>query len=202
MLYVLVYDNDHFFRQCLMMFVDEVIVNESGHEVTFMHKMTKKNIQKADLIIYTGDDVDFYSCCQEFKKHKPGRLIRLVKKNNKEERRSCVNDVVLISRKSTLTVLRSLVMQMLNAPVVRRYCKCTSCPAFELNVISPQQFRVVDKMLRGMSVDDIAADMMINKNTVYSHKYNLMGKLKLKNNHELLGFWNNVINNKITLPIT
>lgn len=59
-------------------------------------------------------------------------------------------------------------------------------PPHEL--LSDREFHILRLLIRGMSVNDIAAELAISAKTVSTHKARLMAKMNLQNNAELVRY--------------
>ncbi|HGN9285865.1 TPA: helix-turn-helix transcriptional regulator, partial [Klebsiella quasipneumoniae] len=61
--------------------------------------------------------------------------------------------------------------------------------------LSPQQIRIMICLYEGMSVTQIADELMISEKTVYAHKYMVMSKFNLRNDYELMLLLNKLTKN-------
>ncbi|EPG2868344.1 helix-turn-helix domain-containing protein [Klebsiella pneumoniae] len=70
-----------------------------------------------------------------------------------------------------------------------------SCCDCQPTRLSPQQIRIMTCLYEGMSVQQIADELMISEKTVYAHKYMVMRKFNLRNDYELMLLLNKLTKN-------
>ncbi|EIL0605931.1 response regulator transcription factor [Salmonella enterica] len=194
MISVLIKDNDDFYRHCMQEFIQEVIQSELKRNVRFIRRLSECSVSRADLVIVTLDTADMYSCLQTLKGGRYGRLIGLVRKHVFTEGggkllSQCARNIRILSRQSSLAGLREVILEALRNPRGLKTVACERCPVLTRDILSPQQTRIIAEMFEGRPIKEIADGLKVSTSTVYSHKYILMKKFNLKNNHDLFRFW-------------
>lgn len=65
---------------------------------------------------------------------------------------------------------------------------CAPCPAVPHETLSTREFEVLQLLVAGMSVTAIAAQINLSVKTISTHKANLMDKMGLQNQSELVRY--------------
>ncbi|ECL6624704.1 response regulator transcription factor, partial [Salmonella enterica] len=194
MISVLIKDDDYFYRHCLQEFVQETIQSELKCNVRFICGLSECSVSRADLVIVTLDTADMYSCLQTLKGGMYGRLIGLVRKHMLTESgckllSQCTQNIHILSRQSSQAEFREAILETLRNQLGSKTVACDRCPVLNRDILSPRQIRIIADMFEGRSAKEIADELKICTSTIYSHKYILMKKFNLRNNHDLFRFW-------------
>ncbi|MKE53256.1 hypothetical protein D5J41_24305 [Salmonella enterica] len=56
-------------------------------------------------------------------------------------------------------------------------------------MLSTQQQKLIDGIVAGKKMKDLASSLFINVKTAYSHKHLIMKKFELKSDHDILKMW-------------
>lgn len=103
----------------------------------------------------------------------------------------CYQNVIFISLTEPISKLSDLIFyNWMDSKNQKKSTFSYNCSACRYSSLSKKDALVIDKIISGDRIIDIASDLGINYKTVCSHKYNVMAKFNLKNNYELITYMN------------
>lgn len=189
MINTLITEPDHYYRQGLFFLISEFFRDEFKKSVIFNFDFTVANIAKADVIVIPLCRGEYLTCFPECQSRRRGIIVGLHDADTEpvSQLPTCINDLVFISRKSSITEVRRKLkaawrrFQSHEQKETRYFCH--DCAHISL---SSQQAIIMAGLYHGKSVTQIAGELTISPKTVFSHKYTFMQKFNLHSDYELL----------------
>lgn len=184
---IIIIDDNFYNRIGIYSLLKEKIIG-----VECLDSVTSDNIAKASLIICSFSLLKKVSSFINYKTH-PIKIICIFDKLgvvNFKGLPICMSNIILVPNNIKALQLCKLVVNCLNyvneKPSFDKKNICNICVE---NYFSPQQFNILTSIFNGLSVHDIAIELMISKSTVYSHIHYIMKRYNLRTKHQLYLFW-------------
>lgn len=188
MLNILIKESDLLFQSGLTSFLSELFIKEFKQELNFKFDLTRDNVRSADIVVLSLCHGECFTCFPELRSRQKGIVIGLVDDELRVSAApSCFQDIVFISRRASLSQVRLALFTAWKKTQLPEYQFCSnSCFDCQHKTLSPQQIRIMGGLYNGMSVVQIADQLMISDKTVFTHKYIMMQKFKLRTDFELV----------------
>lgn len=190
MINILINDANIYYEKGLEHGLKQIFDYQFGAPVSFSTELTQQNILNADIVIitlYGGSSLKLLASVKHM------RVIGLVHKSFKISEHifpSCLSYVHLTMQSDSLNIISKLIVNLIktnNPPSLTKGCE--RCPIILDNILSKQQQKLIEGIVAGKKMKDLASDLFINVKTAYSHKHLIMKKFKLKNDHDILNMW-------------
>ncbi|MCA4033888.1 helix-turn-helix transcriptional regulator [Klebsiella quasipneumoniae] len=196
MVNIVIKESDTLF-QCGLTFFFSDFFSQHNTTVDFNFNFTSESVQLADVIALALCPGECFICCPELQKRKKGIVIGFVDDDMRASALpSCFQDIIFISRRHSVRQLRRAVHTAWHRLQQTNYRQSpASCFDCQPTKLSPQQIRIMICLYEGMSVTQIADELMISEKTVYAHKYMVMSKFNLRNDYELMLLLNKLTKN-------
>ncbi|WP_421512490.1 LuxR C-terminal-related transcriptional regulator (plasmid) [Enterobacter sp. JS8-1] len=186
MLKILINESDTMFRHGMKCFLRDLFWQIFRRKTEFIIDYTPGNIADADVIILSMCNGEGYTCFPELRARSKGIIIGLVDESQHHRSPFCFKDIVYITRRETLEMTRYKIFSTWNnwlvSKTIPQYINCRGCQHYTLSL---QQRDILERIYKGNSIHEIAADMNVTYKTVMAHKYIVMKKFGLKNDYEL-----------------
>ncbi|MCD7091322.1 helix-turn-helix transcriptional regulator, partial [Klebsiella quasipneumoniae] len=165
-------------------------------KVNFSFNFTSESVKVADVIVLALCPGECFICRPELRSRKKSIVIGIVDDDMRVSALpSCFQDIIFLSRRHSVTQLRTAMHTAWHRLQQTNYRHSTgSCCDCQLTKLSPQQIRIMSYLNEGMSVMQIAEELMVSEKTVYTHKYMVMRKFNLHSDYELM-----LLLNKLTI---
>ncbi|EBC6967178.1 LuxR C-terminal-related transcriptional regulator [Salmonella enterica] len=190
MINILINDTNIYYEKGLRHGLEKFLGYQFGTPVSFSTKLTQQNIHNADIVIITLYDENSLKLLASLKHV---RVIGLVHKSFKISEHifpSCLSYVHLTMQSESLNIISKLIVNLIKTDNPPSFTKtCVKCPMILDNILSKQQQKLVEGIVAGKKMKDLANDLYINVKTAYSHKHLIMKKFKLKSDHDILNMW-------------
>ncbi|EDV2568443.1 TPA: LuxR C-terminal-related transcriptional regulator [Salmonella enterica] len=190
MINILINDANIYYEKGLGYGLKQILGYQFGTPVSFSTELTQKNIHNADIVIVTLYGENSLKLLASVKHM---RIIGLVHKSFKISEHifpSCLSYVHLKMQSDSLNLISKLIVNLMkdnNPPPLTK--TCVGCPMILDNILSKQQQKLIEGIVAGKKMKDLADDLYINVKTAYSHKHLIMKKFKLKSDHDILNLW-------------
>lgn len=191
MINIVIKELDAFFQSGLTWFFSDLF-SHKNIKIDFNYNFTSESVKVADVIVLALCPGECFICCPELQERKKGVVIGFV---DNEKRVSallpCFQDAIFISRRASVTQLRSALNAAWHKMRQEGYRQSSvSCYDCQQKTLSPQQVRSMICLYKGMSVMQIADELMISEKTVFTHKYKIMQRFNLRSDYELMQLLN------------
>lgn len=190
MINILINDTNIYYEIGLGYGLKEIMSHRFGTPVSFTTELTQKNMHNADIVIMTLYDENSLRLLASVKHM---RVIGLVHKSFKISGYIfplCLSHVYLTTQYNSLNTVGELIMNLLKSESVPSKIKtCARCPMILDNILSKQQQKLIDGIVAGKKMKDLASSLFINVKTAYSHKHLIMKKFELKSDYDILKMW-------------
>ncbi|MGF6100545.1 response regulator transcription factor [Enterobacter sp. A4] len=190
MLKILINESDLMFHYGMKYFLSDFFGQHFMRTPEFFTDYTHENIANADVIILSLRNGERYTCIPGLKMRRQGIIIGLVDDIDTCKRSpACFEDMIFIQRRESLSSITQKFTIAWKNWLMREafpcHKTCQGCNNFKLSF---QQREIMVRLYQGRSVQEVATSLHISYKTVASHKYNVMRKFSLKNDHELFRF--------------
>ncbi|MGK1180710.1 helix-turn-helix transcriptional regulator [Klebsiella pneumoniae] len=196
MVNIVIKEPDTLFQRGLT-FLFSDFFSQHNTKVDFNFNFTSESVKVADVIVLALCPGECFICCPELQERKKGIVIGVVDDDTRVTALpSCFQDIIFTSRQDSVTRLRTALhgawLRLQQTNTRQSSMSCCDCQPTRL---SPQQIRIMTCLYEGMSVMQIADELMISEKTVYAHKYMVMRKFNLRNDYELMLLLNKLTKN-------
>jgi len=196
MLNIAIDDSNTFYRKGMESFLREFFLNEKNKTLNF-EKLTRFNINDADIIVQSFSAGEEYSCHPKLKyRRKSGLLIGLYEKDRGKlihPLPTCIQNIVFINRTDSLNECREKINSAWDErPTFSKGKKSKKCHQCKYLKLTPRQILIAKQMLHGQDISKIALSMGINVKTVSAHKRLMMDKFNLHSDFELMLFFDSL----------
>ncbi|HDK6220952.1 TPA: helix-turn-helix transcriptional regulator [Klebsiella quasipneumoniae] len=195
MVNIVIKEWDTLFRRGLTFFFNDFF-SQHNTKVNFSFNFTSESVKVADVIVLALCPGECFICRPELRSRKKSIVIGIVDDDMRVSALpSCFQDIIFLSRRHSVTQLRTAMHTAWHRLQQTNYRHSTgSCCDCQLTKLSPQQIRIMSYLNEGMSVMQIAEELMVSEKTVYTHKYMVMRKFNLHSDYELM-----LLLNKLTI---
>ncbi|HAT1622031.1 TPA: helix-turn-helix domain-containing protein [Raoultella planticola] len=187
MINIVIKDSDTLFQRGLTFFFSDFFFH-SNTKVDFNFSFTAESVKVADVIVLALCPGEYFICCPVLQARKKGVVIGFVDDNIRVSALpACFQDIIFVSRRASLKQLRTALHAALHRIQKENYRQSpVSCLDCQPKKLSPQQIRIMIGLYKGMSVMQIADELMISEKTVFAHKYIARQKFNLRSDYELI----------------
>ncbi len=177
MVNIVIKEWDTLFRRGLTFFFNDFF-SQHNTKVNFSFNFTSESVKVADVIVLALCPGECFICRPELRSRKKSIVIGIVDDDMRVSALpSCFQDIIFLSRRHSVTQLRTAMHTAWHRLQQTNYRHSTgSCCDCQLTKLSPQQIRIMSYLNEGMSVMQIAEELMVSEKTVYTHKYMVMRK--------------------------
>lgn len=188
MVNIVIKETNPLFQCGLTAIFNDIFGRESESDIFFDFSLTCESVRKADILVLSLCPGEYFTCFPELHERQKSIVIGFTENDTHVNLLpSCFQDIILISRRATLLQVRLI---LLNAwyNIQRSDFRLPpiTCSDCQQKTFSPQQIRIMIGLYKGLSVMQIADEMMVNSKTIYSHKYQVMAKFNLRSDYELM----------------
>ncbi|HAS1959689.1 LuxR C-terminal-related transcriptional regulator [Enterobacter cloacae] len=190
MISVLINDTDLLFKNGMQFLFMDIFASHFNESVEFLEEYTPDNIALADVIVLSLCPGERYTCFPELQARTRGIIIGLVSEEaTSEPSPSCFSDIIYITRNSSrngmTNKIRTVWGKWLTSKKFEALPYCLWCKHRQM---SEHQFRLMEYLHQGKTINRIAQELGINSKTIFAHKYLVMHKFNLRNDNELKHF--------------
>ncbi len=177
----------------LKLFLGHILMEQFKISSRHFDCLNDHTIKDADIIVISLEAGEKYICHPLLKKRKKNSLVIGLydreSHSNSKRLPHCTKKVVFINRTESLSEIKKTVLlhwEIRNNNSFNAELKnCQSC---RYCTLTPQQINVAVHYFSGQSIQEIAAELNLDRKTVLSHKYMLMRKFNLISDYELISF--------------
>ncbi|ENW8698168.1 TPA: hypothetical protein J4Z76_001308 [Escherichia coli] len=158
MITVLLKDDDAFYWQSMMGFIQDFLHTELDKNARFTHSRSKRSVAGTDLIIASVGSGDLNSCLLTLRGSNPARVIGLYDRETDGVNGlmpQCALPLSLMSRQSSLSVFRDLILLALFSEPRQAGDPCAHSPSSCRGTLTQEQSRVMSGLLSGRRPRDI-----------------------------------------------
>lgn len=187
MLNILILEDDAFYRQGIMTLLRDLINREFCQEITFSFELCSAQVEWADIVIADLQQGAQYLCLKALKEGKAGVIVSFITDEFERHKKlpACLRNALFIDRKSSVAAIRQKIIDQLYARTKRTAFFCSGC--IPIQIPSRQEY-IINELLSGLSVAELAKKIAITEKAIYAHKYMFMRKFNLSGNFELIRF--------------
>ncbi len=198
MVNILINESNMFLQFGLTKLFTDTLSQLTKQDLCFDSCFTAKGVRAADVIVLSLCAGEYLTCFPELQERKKGFVIGLVEDLTLVNALpDCFQDVIFISRRATLYEFTEALTHAWQRGIVQSDSgSLMSCIDCQQNKLSPQQARIILGFYRGLSVAKIADELSVSDKTVFTHKYIIMNKFRLRSDYELVSLLNKVANAK------
>ena len=197
MLNVLINDSDALYYRGLALFIAQTFHEALDVNINILPEFTRENVGQADIVVLSLCQSECFTCFPELQIRQKGILFGLTDEKDPQiygRLPRCFQGIALMSRRAPLYEMRQRILaEWHKKALVKSQVYPRSCIGCREKQFSPQQNRIMARILLGKSVPQIASEMRISDKTVYTHKYIAMRKFNLRNDYELVRFLNRLV---------
>ncbi|MEG5551116.1 LuxR C-terminal-related transcriptional regulator [Enterobacter wuhouensis] len=196
MVNILISETNLFFQYGMKDLLADFFSRIGQQDICFHDSLSAKGVRAADVIVLSLCAGEYLTCFPELQERKKGFVIGLVEDLTQVNALpDCFQDVIFISRRATLAEFTAALTHAWQRGIVQSG-SLMSCIDCQQNKLSPQQARIILGFYRGLSVAKIADELSVSDKTVFTHKYIIMNKFRLRSDYELVLLLNKVANAK------
>lgn len=190
MLKILINEPDVMFNLGIKFFINDFFRQSFGRQATFLIEYNSENIAEADVIILSMCNGERYTCFPELRARRKGIIIGLVDENDEQKKSpTCFEDIIYVTRRESLGDFSQKLYVAWHKWIMNGvFPQHQSCLGCRQQTLSLQQRDIMIGLHQGNTVKEIAELLHINYKTVATHKYCVMRKFCLKNDHDLFRF--------------
>ncbi|WP_336285671.1 helix-turn-helix transcriptional regulator [Citrobacter arsenatis] len=194
MINIVIKEPDVLFQSGLASLFTEFFSHENK-KIDFNFNFTSASAKAADIIVLSLCPGESFTCFPELQERKKGVVIGFIDDDLRVSvQPSCFQDIIFISRRTPVAQVRTVLNAAWRRTQQVGYRQSSvSCFECQQQTLSPQQIRIMAGLYKGMSVMQIANELMISDKTVFAHKYTAMKKFNLHSDYELLLLLNKMI---------
>ena len=195
MLNIAINEPDGLFHYGFTRLLADFFAQKGGREIRIDAHSSPAGILLADMLVLSLAPGECFTCFTPSRASRKGVAIGIVDAcPDADALPSCFEDMLFISRRASLAQMRQTLEKAwarhLLHDVYRRPSSCVDC---RHRGLTPQQMRVMDELHKGLSIADTAQRLGIGIKTVFSHKYAVMEKYRLRSDYELTLFLNRMV---------
>lgn len=191
MLQIVIEDSNVLFRAGMELYLRDFFVSHKEMQVEF-NDLTEASISQADIIIksFVAGETAF---CQPMLNHrKENSFILGVLTDANSLKQStlplCIKDIVYINRRDSLCKIGDILFDSFNR--TKQELPLRNCCICKCVKLTPKQSDIISLILTGASTQQIAIKFEISEKTVYAHKANLMARLGIRSECQLVRLLN------------
>ncbi|HDT6543684.1 TPA: helix-turn-helix transcriptional regulator [Kluyvera ascorbata] len=187
MINIVIKDSDVLFQRGLTWFFSDFFSNEQM-KIEFNYSLTSESVKVADIIVLSLCPGECFICLPELQLRKKGIVIGFIDDETRvSAQRSCFQDIIFIPRRAPVTQVRTAFNTAWRRVQHEGYRQSSvSCFDCRQQTLTAQQLRIMLGLYKGMSVMQIAGELVISDKTVFTHKYRAMRKFNLRSDYELM----------------
>ena len=176
-MFIIVSDDDGYFCQGMILLLRQCF----GEDIVISSYLTKKNVERADIIIlpvYAGNA----NLCRSVLHHRKKSVIVGIAHNLQDYdslliKATCMNNMITIRRNENVNVIKFRILSSWSAVngSSSPYSPpdCSFCP---VPILTEMQSSIISYFFAGMNAKEISSLLKVSIKTVYAHKYVIMSK--------------------------
>jgi DNA-binding CsgD family transcriptional regulator len=188
---IVILDDDRLFVQGLQALLTSLFGGFCG-PVEYADSLSAQSVAWADLLVLKLSPGEARLCWPVLRFRGRGMVVGILDRAASHPASpSCFGDIRYIQRTDPVWVLKSRFMRGWNEHCRGRVWReryVADCHGCRCQHLSTRQAEVASLLVRGWPVSDIAGHLAVSRKTVFTHKFVLMQKFGLKNDHELFRF--------------
>lgn len=190
MLNIVINEPDVLFRQGLTYLLADLFAQKDRPEIRIDVHSSPAGILLADMLVLSLAPGECFTCFTPSLAGRKGVAIGLVDACPEwDALPSCFEDMLFIARRAPLMQMRLTLEKAWARRLLHdAYRRPSSCADCQYRGLTPQQVRVMQELHQGLSIADTAQRLGIAVKTVFSHKYAVMEKYRLRSDYELTLF--------------
>lgn len=191
MITILIKDSDTLYRHGMQKFLSELFVEKYRQSTDFLFELNAENIRKADIILMELCQGEALICTPELIFRKKSIIIGLTHDtfDINVKLPNCISDILFLERDTDLTQISQRIIkrwESLQTVICKGYCHaCSTCKSITM---SHKQLELMANIYSGHSVKKIASLSDLSDKTIFTYKYNVMKKFRLRSDYELVVF--------------
>lgn len=191
MLKIVIEDNNILFRAGMELYLRDFFVSHKQMQVEF-YDFTEESVSQADIIIKSFVAGEIAFCQPTLNYRKKNSFILGVHTDANSLKQSilplCIKDIAYINRSDSLCKIGDILFKGINR--IKQDVPSRNCCNCKCVKLTHKQSDLISMIVAGASTHRIAIKLEISEKTVYAHKANLMTRLGIRSECQLVRLLN------------
>lgn len=193
MINTIIGSDNYFLRQGIKHCLVQAIHGKFKEDVNLLNELNCENISTSNVVVLLLSPGDKLTC-MEILKHKRDGLIIFFSENKTNPHPpppACHTRSLHFSLKDSVAFITSEINKFLTVELKSMLYPPPDCSSCQVRGLTSQQYLILDLLMSGMSIEAISNKLNVSVKAIHYHKYNIMKQYRLRNDYELLKFYQN-----------